>query len=156
MSSVSYPIWRSSFWCRKERDHLPYVSRSITMLKTDIPLTFNSIALSMISPNCYIRGLSGQTSNFEHRPRAKQCYNCQELADDIAHRYEKLLVCGRCAKKGHHHRTCTEMMMECVAGGGPQESIIRNCWKLYPTRNKLSRSELCSYMCGSVVRSMAA
>lgn len=134
------------------------VSRLTTMPKTDIPLTFNNTALSTISPNFYIGGLSGQPSNFEHRPRPKQCYNCQELADGIAHRCEKLPVCGRCAKKKkrspswHMHRND----LKCVSCGGPKvepkESFRRNCWKLYPTRHKLNRSELCSYMCGVVKR----
>lgn len=85
-----------------------------------IPL--NSIGLPTMSLNFYTGGLSGQTSNFGLCPRAKQCYSCQELADDIAHRYEKPLVCGVCAKKkrspsSHMHRN-DEMRL--VACDGPQ------------------------------------
>ncbi|EXU95191.1 hypothetical protein X797_011739 [Metarhizium robertsii] len=37
----------------------------------------------------YTGGFSGRTSNFEHRPQPRQCYNCQELADDITRQCRK-------------------------------------------------------------------
>ena len=80
-------------------------------------------------------GESGTTSAFEHRPRPGQCYNCQELGHK-AYQCKKAQRCGRCAKDGHHHKSCSEVVMKCVLCGGPHESFSRNCRMLYPSQHE--------------------
>ena len=81
-------------------------------------------------------GESGYTKAFERRERPKQCYNCQEITDHKAYQCKKTQVCGRCAKEGHRHSECTEVIPKCVPCGGPHESFSRNCRKLYPSRHE--------------------
>lgn len=82
----------------------------------------------------YAGGLSGQTSAFKHQPKPSQCYNCQELTDHKAYQCQKPRVCGRCAREGHHHSACTEVVTKCVPCGGPHESFSKSCRRLYPSR----------------------
>ncbi|TQW01406.1 reverse transcriptase [Cordyceps javanica] len=72
------------------------------------------------------------TAAFKHRPRPKQCYNCQELTGHRAADCKKPRVCARCAQEGHHHRDCTEVTTKCVPCGGPHESFSKICRLLYP------------------------
>ncbi len=81
-------------------------------------------------------GESGYTKAFERRERPKQCYNCQEITDHKAYQCKKIQVCGRCAKEGHRHSECVEMVPKCVPCGGPHESFSRNCRKLYPSQHE--------------------
>jgi hypothetical protein len=80
-------------------------------------------------------GESGTTSAFEHRPRPGQCYNCQELGHK-AYQCREAQRCGRCAKNGHHHKSCSEVVMKCVLCGGPHESFSRNCQMLCPSQHE--------------------
>lgn len=84
----------------------------------------------------YIGDVSATTTEFKHRPRPKQCYNCQELTSHKAAECKKPQVCARCAKSGYHHRECTETTIKCVPCGGPHESFSKICRLLYPARNE--------------------
>ena len=84
----------------------------------------------------YVGDVSATTAAFKHRPRPKQCYNCQELTGHRAADCKKPQVCARCAQEGHHHRDCTEVTTKCVPCGGPHESFSKICRLLYPARNE--------------------
>ncbi|GCB24364.1 hypothetical protein AAWM_07249 [Aspergillus awamori] len=56
-------------------------------------------------------GESGVTSAFEHRPRPTQCYNCQEIRHK-AFQCKNTQKCAKCAKEGHHHSICNEMVLK--------------------------------------------
>ena len=80
----------------------------------------------------YAGGESGYTGIFEHRTRPEQCYNCQQIGHK-AFQCKNPQVCAKCAKEGHHHGNCCEMVAKCVLCGGPHESFSRNCQRLYPS-----------------------
>ena len=80
----------------------------------------------------YAGGESGYTGVFERRMRPEQYYNCQQIGHK-AFQCKNLQVCARCAKEGHHHSSCSEVVAKCVLCGGPHESFSRNCRKLYPS-----------------------
>ncbi|OAA57836.1 Endonuclease/exonuclease/phosphatase [Akanthomyces lecanii RCEF 1005] len=75
----------------------------------------------------YVGDVSATTAAFKHRPRPKQCYNCQELTGHRAADCKKPQVCARCAQEGHHNRDCTEVITKCVPCGGPHESFSKIC-----------------------------
>lgn len=80
-------------------------------------------------------GESGVTSTFEHRPRPRQCYNCQEIGHK-AFQCKNVQKCAKCAMEGHRHSSCDQTVPKCVPCGGPHESFSRYCRKLYPSRNE--------------------
>jgi hypothetical protein len=80
----------------------------------------------------YAGGESGYTGIFERRMRPEQCYNCQQIGHK-AFQCKNPQVCAKCAKEGHHHGNCCEMVAKCVLCGGPHESFSRNCQRLYPS-----------------------
>jgi hypothetical protein len=82
------------------------------------------------------RGESGYTKVFERRERPKQCYKCQAITDHKAYQCTKMQICGKCAKEGHHHSACTEIITKCATCGGPDEAFSRSCWKLYPSQHE--------------------
>jgi hypothetical protein len=83
----------------------------------------------------YAGGESGYTGIFERRIRPAQCYNCQQIGHK-AFQCKDSQVCARCAKEGHHHSSCSEVVTKCVLCSGPHESFSRNCQKLYPSRHE--------------------
>jgi hypothetical protein len=83
----------------------------------------------------YAGGESGYTGVFERRMRPDQCYNCQQIGHK-AFQCRNPQVCARCAKEGHHHGNCGEVVASCVLCGGPHESFSRNCRKLYPSQHE--------------------
>ena len=83
----------------------------------------------------YAGGESGYTGIFERRMRPEQCYNCQQIGHK-AFQCKSPQVCARCAKEGHHHRSCCNGIAKCVLCGGPHESFSRNCRKLFPSRHE--------------------
>jgi hypothetical protein len=80
-------------------------------------------------------GESGHTGVFERRMRPEQCYNCQQIGHK-SFQCKNPQVCARCAKEGHHHGSCHEVVLKCVLCGGPHESLSRNCRKLYPSQHE--------------------
>lgn len=82
------------------------------------------------------KGESGYTHVYERRERPKQCYNCQEITNHKAYQCTKTQICGKCAKEGHHHSTCTETIAKCATCDGPHEAFSRSCRKLYPSQNE--------------------
>jgi hypothetical protein len=121
------------------------VAKIAWLSKRDVPKAYGSMVVYVTKRSDARRlvaegffhagGESGTTSAFEHRPRPGQCYNCQELGHK-AYQYKKMQRCGRCAKDGHHHKSCSEAVMKCVLCGGPHESFSRNCRMLYPPQHK--------------------
>jgi hypothetical protein len=113
--------------------------------KKDVPKAYGSMVVYLtkredarrfiIEGFFHAGGESGTTSAFEHRPRPEQCYNCQEIGHK-AFQCKNDQKCGRCAKEGHHHNNCNEVVLKCVPCGGPHESFSRNCQKLYPPRHE--------------------
>lgn len=83
----------------------------------------------------YAGGESGYTRVFERRDRPEQCYNCQQVGHK-AFQCRGAQTCARCAKEGHNHRECDELIPDCVPCGGPHESYSRNCPKLYPAQHE--------------------
>ncbi|KAK4118287.1 hypothetical protein N657DRAFT_583874 [Parathielavia appendiculata] len=83
----------------------------------------------------YAGGESGYTGIFERRMRPEQCYNCQQIGHK-AFQCKNAHVCARCAKVGHHHSGCSEVVTKCVLCSGPHESFSRNCQRLYPSRHE--------------------
>jgi hypothetical protein len=83
----------------------------------------------------YAGGESGYTGVFERRMRPEQCYNCQQIGHK-AFQCKNPQVCARCAKEGHHHGSCSEVVAKCVLCSGPHESFSRNCPKLYPSHHE--------------------
>lgn len=121
------------------------VAKIAWLSKKDIPKAYGSMVVYVTRKSDARRlvaegyfhagGESGTTSAFEHRPRPGQCYNCQELGHK-AYQCRKTQRCGRCAKDGHHHKSCSEEVMKCVLCGGPHESFSRNCQMLYPRQHE--------------------
>jgi len=83
----------------------------------------------------YAGGESGYTGIFERRMRPEQCYNCQQIGHK-AFQCKNAQVCARCAKEGHRHSSCSEVVVKCVSCGGPHESFSRNCQRLYPSHHE--------------------
>ena len=121
------------------------VAKIAWLSKRDVPKAYGSMVVYVTKKSDARRlvaegyfhagGESGTTSAFEHRPRPGQCYNCQELGHK-AYQCRKTQRCGRCAKDGHHHKSCSEAVMKCVLCGGPHESFSRNCRMLYPLQHE--------------------
>jgi hypothetical protein len=121
------------------------VAKIAWLSKRDVPKAYGSMVVYVTKKSDARRlvaegyfhagGESGTTSAFEHRPRPGQCYNCQELGHK-AYQCRKTQRCGRCAKDGHHHKSCSEAVMKCVLCGGPHESFSRNCRMLYPPQHE--------------------
>ena len=121
------------------------VAKIAWLSKRDVPKAYGSMVVYMTKKSDARRlisegffhagGESGTTSVFEQRPRPGQCYNCQELGHK-AYQCRKAQRCGRCAKEGHHHKSCSEVVMKCVLCGGPHESFSRNCRMLYPPQHE--------------------
>ena len=83
----------------------------------------------------YAGGESGSTERFERRPRPEQCYNCQQIGHK-AFQCGASQVCGKCAKEGHHHRSCTEIVAKCALCDGPHEAFNRSCRRLFPSNHE--------------------
>ncbi len=83
----------------------------------------------------YAGGESGYTGIFERRMRPEQCYNCQQIGHK-AFQCKNPQVCAKCAKEGHHHGRCSEVVPKCVLCSGPHESFSRSCQRLYPSRHE--------------------
>jgi hypothetical protein len=121
------------------------VAKIAWLSKRDVPKAYGSMVVYVTKRSDARRlvaegffhagGESGTTSAFEHRPRPGQCYNCQELGHK-AYQCRKTQRCGRCAKDGHHHKSCSEVVTKCVLCGGPHESFSRNCRMLYPPQHE--------------------
>ena len=121
------------------------VAKIAWLSKKDVPKAYGSMVVYVTKKSDARRliaegffhagGESGTTSVFEQRPRPGQCYNCQELGHK-AYQCRKAQRCGRCAKEGHHHKGCSEVVMKCVLCGGPHESFSRNCRMLYPPQHE--------------------
>ena len=121
------------------------VAKIAWLSKRDVPKAYGSMVVYVTKKSDARRlvaegyfhagGESGTTSAFEHRPRPGQCYNCQELGHK-AYQCRKTQRCGRCAKDGHHHKSCSEVVRKCVLCGGPHESFSRNCQMLYPPQHE--------------------
>jgi uncharacterized protein YoxC len=121
------------------------VAKIAWLSKRDVPKAYGSMVVYVTKRSDARRlvaegffhagGESGTTSAFEHRPRPGQCYNCQELGHK-AYQCKKTQRCGRCAKDGHHHKSCSEVVTKCVLCGGPHESFSRNCRMLYPPQHE--------------------
>jgi regulator of replication initiation timing len=121
------------------------VAKIAWLSKRDVPKAYGSMVVYVTKKSDARRliaegffhagGESGTTSAFERRPRPGQCYNCQELGHK-AYQCRKAQRCGRCAKDGHHHKSCSEVVMKCVLCGGPHESFSRNCRMLYPPQHE--------------------
>jgi hypothetical protein len=121
------------------------VTKIAWLSKRDIPKAYRSMVVYVTKRSDARRliaegffhagGESGTTSAFEHRPRPGQCYNCQELGHKV-YQCKKTQRCGRCAKDGHHYKSCSEVVMKCVLCRGPHESSSRNCQMLYPPQHE--------------------
>ena len=121
------------------------VAKIAWLSKRDVPKAYGSMVVYVTKKSDARRliaegffhagGESGTTSAFEQRPRPGQCYNCQELGHK-AYQCRKAQRCGRCAKDGHHHKSCSEVVLKCVLCGGPHESFSRNCRMLYPPQHE--------------------
>jgi hypothetical protein len=97
-------------------------------------LTKASEARRLISEGYFhAGGESGTTGIFKPQFQSQQCFQCQQIAPHKASRCPNRLVCGRCAKEGHHHKECRETVLKCVPCGGPHESFSKKCPKLYPS-----------------------
>ena len=83
----------------------------------------------------HIAGESAYTSIYEIRTGPVQCYNCQAVGHK-AYSCQKVQVCGKCAKEGHHHRDCLEEVPKCALCGGPHESFSRKCRTFHPARHE--------------------
>jgi regulator of replication initiation timing len=101
------------------------VAKIAWLSKRDVPKAYGSMVVYVTK----------KSDAFERRPRPGQCYNCQELGHK-AYQCRKAQRCGRCAKDGHHHKSCSEIVMKCVLCGGPHESFSRNCRMLYPPQHE--------------------
>lgn len=127
------------------RENGTMVAKIAWLSKRDVPKAYGSMVVYVTKKSDARRlvaegyfhagGESGTTSTFEHRPRPGQCYNCQELGHK-AYQCKKTQRCGRCARDGHHHKSCSEAVMKCVLCGGPHESFSRNCRMLYPSQHE--------------------
>jgi len=121
------------------------VAKVSWLSKKDVPKAYGSMVVYLTKGNdarrlikegfFYARGESGTASVFERRPRPEQCYNCQEIGHK-AFQCKNVQKCARCAKDGHHHGNCNEVVLRCVPCGGPHESFSRNCRKLYPPQHE--------------------
>lgn len=74
----------------------------------------------------HLAGESAYTTMFAPREGPTQCFNCQEIGHK-AYACKKPQVCGKCARQGHHHKTCQAAEPKCVLCSGPHESFNRNC-----------------------------
>jgi hypothetical protein len=121
------------------------VAKIAWLSKKDVPKAYGSMVVYLTKKSdarrlitdgfFHVGGESGTTSAFEHRPRPGQCYNCQELGHK-AYQCRKTQRCARCAKDGHHHKNCNEVVAKCVLCGGPHESFSRTCRILYPPQHE--------------------
>jgi len=80
----------------------------------------------------HIAGESAYVRVYEPRIRPIQCYKCQTIGHK-AFSCQKLQVCAKCAKTGHHHSDCLEEIPKCALCGGPHEAFSKNCRTLYPS-----------------------
>ncbi|TIC97717.1 hypothetical protein CH35J_006558 [Colletotrichum higginsianum] len=99
-----------------------------------VSLTKASEARRLISEGYFhAGGESGTTGIFKPQFQPQQCFQCQQIAPHKASRCPNRLVCGRCAKEGHHHKECCETVLKYVPCGGPHASFSEKCPKLYPS-----------------------
>ena len=83
----------------------------------------------------HLNGESAYTNVFEVRRGPIQCYNCQAIGHK-AFSCQRTQVCAKCARNGHSHKDCIEVISKCVLYGGPHESFSKNCRVLYPNRHE--------------------
>ncbi|KAJ5737444.1 uncharacterized protein N7483_002569 [Penicillium malachiteum] len=81
----------------------------------------------------YVRGESGITRAFKHRPRPVQCYNCQEIGHKVF-QCKKTQKYAKYAIEGHQHSCCDQEVLKCILYGRPHESFSKNYLKLYLPR----------------------
>ena len=123
------------------RENDVQVAKVAWLSKRDAPKAYGSMVVYMTKASdakkvlhegfFYAGGESGYTGPFERRPRPEQCYNCQEIGHK-AFQCSKAQVCGKCAREGHHHSRCSELIPKCALCDGPHEAFSRTCRKLFP------------------------